>query len=472
MADFALPTTLVRTEFTIAPWAPGQADVVAPYRPALEPAGPLAVGWRGTIGLRPSDPSTVRDMLSFQARLRGNRHRVRINLPDQYKSRPPPPAARARTFMNSATLDGDTLVVSYRSVRWDDVEPWTPDEGSYCTLGDRLYMMDELDTTASTMRMIPAVLPLATVRGPGIQPTPGGGAPTTGIAPPNNTGEGITVFRGSLYESYFGQNNSQVFWTDPYTGTRRRVLTMNGILVDALATVGGNLYAAGRRSGDNNRYVYRLHLDLADPNRNSFDTILTLTAVPNNQFIRGLSEWSVPGSRDVHIYCAVGNNASIFRSTQPFPDRATTSTFASRFTAVTGTTGFSNVSGLSPGPHRDDPLYILDRGLNRIYTWDGNTQETFAVAFVGAPGRANDIALAGCQGIEWFQGQMLVQNFVQGTTPGGLARVNYDVFGADTRIRFGDAFLWARLATGPSVGPVGSAFPTTTFDWVEVPKQP
>ena len=469
MADLTLDPGIKLTELTIDNWGPGQSDVIAPYRPALEASGPAATGWQGTVGLKPVMANRFANdakMLALKARLRGNRHRLRLALPRAYRGATPPPSG-ARLFMTDAIVDAETLLVTYTPQNLGD---WLPSPDSYCNIGDRLYFIDSVDGPNNRLRLLPPVVPLEEARKTGIHPTPGGGAPDTGLASNLQLGQGMGTFRGSLYEAYLGLDRSHVFWTNPLTGTRREVLVFPGN-VDSMGSLGDSLYASIRPVTGTSLVIQRLHIDLADSNRNRAETVLTLTSPPGDR-IAGMAQWSAPGSRDVHLYLAIRGETSIYRSSQPLPARVETATFASYFTALSAPTVSTNVLGLSPGPRPGDPLFILDGGGNAIYTWNGVTRSTFASGEVGAPAGANVIRVTDCHSIEWYRGQLLVHNIPRGTTGAGLARVNYDVPAGVPRVRFATPFVMARLQVGPTVGPVGAQFPSTTFRWIEVPTQP
>ena len=476
MADIALGD-LVVTSLSIEPWTPEQGALVAPYRPAEYPAGPDAAGWQGSVGLAPKtagDPAMQdardRELLALAGRTRGLRHRVRLPVSSHYLSSPPP--ADEQTDMTRAVLGEESVDVVYAAQNWGD---WRPDVGSYLSIGDRLYLLDALDHADTTMTLIPGALPRAAYRPNGIFQVPGGAAPETGLSRTLQSGDGLAVWRGSLYEAYFGPGRSHVYWTDPYTGSRREVLVMQHVAVDSLFSAGDVLYASGRVGAA--RTIYRLDLPFADPARNSFEPVLTLTGVPSggNQRITGLAEWSAPGSRDFHVYLAVNGDTAVYRLTAPLPGRDTTDTWANRTEAVAGLTTSGNVGGMSVGPFGDGRLYVLDAGANRIYTWDGLSRVEYARDYVFATASANGIRVTGCRSIEWFHGMLLVQNQPVGTTNAGLARIGVDPQANLGRIRFGGTgrgkqpFLWVRLRPGP-VGPVGAGFPGVTWSWVEAPR--
>ena len=221
MADLTLPTNLGVTEMTIEPWAPGQSDVIAPYRPAIYDAGPSATGWQGTVGIAPRRGSASsykeadRALGALRGRMRGRKHRVKLPLPPSFASEPPPDGAT--TAVTRARLDNDgSVLLTISPSGWGS---WTPTDGTYFNVGEALYLLDANSTgTPNTIRAVPSVEPLGIRRPRGIFPIPGGGAPA-GV----QRAEGMGQFRGSLYTADLrGGGDADLFWVDVSTGTRPR----------------------------------------------------------------------------------------------------------------------------------------------------------------------------------------------------------------------------------------------------------
>ena len=462
MADLTLPSGVRTTELSIAPWGPGQSDVVAPYGPRLYAGGPAATGWQGTVGLAPQNPAgrpaLDRAMLSLAGRLRGNRHRVRLPLPAAYRSDPPP--ANARASMTSARLVGENVVVTVAPANWGT---WRPSDGSFVTVGDRLYNLVSSDDNDLTLT--PGIVPLGYERPRGIYLTPGGAQPANAVL-----GRGMGVYRGSLYVAYqrTGSNTTDLYWVDVATGTVRRVLE-SADLLNAIGVYGGRLYAGLGFVAGTVR-IARVHIDLADPSRNRITTVLTLTGAPTavGHRLRGLAEWTGPGDSGPKMYLGIEGSRNIFKSKAPPPDVPTTGAWADWFETVTGPTGFTTVQGLSPGPVPGDPLYVLDQGTGTVWTFDGTqTDWSQGDRLAGVQAGGGSVSLYTCYAIEWYRGRLYVlMNDFAGTA--GLARVNFDVPETAASVELANPFVMARLSGSP-VGPTGGGqFPTATFDWVEV----
>ena len=464
MADLTLPSRVDVTEFTIAPWAPGQSEVDLIYKPAMVAAGPAQTGWGGTVRLAPRTggdgdwASADRELAALRGRMRGNRHRVRLPLPKDWAGEAPPNGAT--TALTRATVRGEAVDLTVTPSGWG---AWTPTPGSYMNIGDALYLVDGY--SAGVITAVPGVEPLGLRRSRGIRPTPGGGNPS------NVTTRGLGQYRGSLYSADITSTGSgSIYWIDIASGTRREAVTPANNM-RSLGTAYGNLYANIATSAGTS--LARVSLDLASPDRNftRMQTVLTLTGLPTTgggNRLRGLAEWQAPDDDGPKAYVAVGN--TLYRSNSPFPTRSLTTAFTSFFTAVTGPTGFTRIEGLSAGPGPEDPLYILDAGANKIYTWDGTVQADFAEGTVGATEGPNVLRLSDCQAIEWYRGVLYVGSSGRGTTEATLARVNWDTPADALDFTWTDPFVWARLSGGPS-GPRGRHFPPTTFSWTEVPTQ-
>ena len=463
MADLTLQDRVAVTEFTIAPWAPSQSDVVLIHRPALTAAGPRQTGWHGTVQLAPRTggdgnwSSSDREVVALRGRMRGNRHRVRLPLPSSFAGRPPPEAAS--TSLTSAVLRDGAVRITVAPNAWG---AWIPEAGSYFNIGDALYFLDSYEA-GGVLHALPGVVPLGLRRPRGISPIPGGGAPS-GVT----RSEGLGQFRGSLYEAGLkGGGDADLYWVDVATGTRREVLVgLNR--ARSLATAFGQLFynsAGGRDSSL--RYV---SIDLADPSRNREVRSINFTGLPGGTAnrIQGMAEWQGPDDDGPKLYAGILNG--LYRSSSPPPLSVQSVDWDTYWERITGPTGFSNIAGLSAGPNPGDPLYILDRGLNAIYTWDGTEQREWATGTVGATAGANVVELSDCYAIEWYRGDLYVAATTKGTTSPALHRVNWDTPTTARDISFVDPFVWARLEGGPS-GPVGRHFPPTTFSWTEVPTQ-
>lgn len=455
MADIILPPGVGVTELTIAPWAPGQEDVISPYDPRIEAAGPAATGWTGSVVLAPDpvDGSQDAAMLALRARLRGNRHRVRLPLSRAYRGSTPPDDLTAT--VTSARIVGDAVRVG---VAYVNKGTWNPTDGSFINVGESLYLIDKVE--ADSLDLIPHVEPLAIRRPRGIFPTPGGGAPA------GTDGRGLGTFRGSAYEGAgrSGANDGLVYWVDLATGTRRLALEKGNQPVRALGTAFGYLYA-GHGGGGTSAKITLVDIPYSDPLRNSFIDVWTFSDLGSggSDRIRGLCEWQAPDDSGPKLY--VGKDRFLFRSNEPPPLVPTETTFASAFTQVTGPTGFSRIGGLSPGP--DGKLWILDTNGNKIYTWDGVVQEEILSGTAGAETGPNVIQLNRCWALEWIDGSLYVLQRGQGTTGAGIARVNVDTPATAKNIEFANPFVWAKLLGGATTGPVGHHFPPTSFEWIE-----
>ena len=462
MADLILDARVDTTEFTIAPWAPGQTNVVAPYRPATLAAGPTQTGWSGTVRLAPRTGGdgnwalADRELVALRGRMRGNRHRVRIPLPKAFAGRPPPEAAS--TALTSAVLRDGAARITVTPNAWGS---WLPEAGSYFNIGDALYLIDSYEA-GGVINALPGVIPLGLRRPRGIFPIPGGGSPA-GVLRPSGMGQ----YRGSLYTTDLRGGDADLYWIDVASGTRREV---RGGLTRArsLSTVFGNLYynEAGGRSSTIRRFV----IDLADPSRNTELTVITFTGLPGgtNNRIQGMAEWQAPDDDGPKLYAGIVNK--LYRATMPPTDANQTLDWDTYWEEITGPTGFTTIAGLSAGPNPDDPLYILDRGGNTIWTWDGTQQREWATGTVGAQAGPNVVSLSNCYSIEWYRGNLYVGAAQVGTVAPGVHRVNWDTPTTARDISFVDPYVWARLEGGPA-GPTGRHFPPTTFSWTEVPTQ-
>ena len=466
MADLTLQDRVAVTEFTIAPWAPGQHNVDLIYRPALTAAGPTQTGWGGTVKLAPrtggdGDWTTAdRELVALRGRMRGNRHRLRLPLPPSFAGAPPPNGATATLV--SARLHGETVAVTVTPSGWGS---WTPTAGSYINIGDALYLIDEY-VAGGVLRLVPGVIPLALRRPRGIIPTTGGGNPS------NLETRGMGQFRGSLYTADINPRGGggSIYWVDVASGTRREVVDPANN-VRSLGTAFGQLY--GNVATRGGTAIVRVNVPLADPQRNSLVTVLEMTGLPPTRAqnrLRGMAEWQAPDDDGPKLYAATPT--ALYRSTRPLPPVRTTVAFTDFFEEVTVTTPFTTVTGMSAGPNPGDPLYILDSGVGtgKIITWDGTALADFAEGTVGATDGPNVLRLADCQALEWYRGDLYVGTDGRGTTEAALARINWDTPTTAADISFSDPFVWARLSGGPS-GPVGRHFPPTTFTWTEVPTQ-
>ena len=463
MADLLLnPLVLGVTEMTIEPWAPGQSDVIAPYRPASYAAGPSATGWRGTVGIAPRRgvsptwEAADREFGALRGRMRGRKHRVKLPLPPHFASAPPPIAAT--TTLTRAQLDNDGSVRLYFTA--DSWGNWAPTDGSYFNVGEALYLLDSFTRGSGYLKAVPSVEPLGIRRPRGIFPIPGGGAPA-GVT----RAEGMGQFRGSLYTADLRSGgDSDLYWVDVATGTRREVL--GGLnRARSLASYGGMLIynsAGGRDSSL--RYV---SIDLADPRRNREIRSINFTGLPGgtSNRVQGLAEWQGPDDDGPKLYAGIDNG--LYRAVSPPPLVTESLDWNTYWERITGPTGFSGIAAMSPGPNPGDPLYILDRVLNRIYTWDGVVQREWASGTVGATAGPNIVAISDCFSIEWYRGELYAGAAQKGTTGPAIHRINWDTPADATTITWVDPYVWARLDGGP-VGNVGPHVPEATFNWTEV----
>lgn len=457
MADMILPSELGISQLTIADWAPGQENVVAPYDPTVLSAGPAATSWTGAVRLSARNPhglpSVDRNMLAFRARLRGNRHRVRLPLTKAYRGETPPEDASATA--TAARIDGDVVKVSFSA---NNFGAWTPTAGSFINVGERLYLLHAFEP--AFLDLIPAVVPLAIRRPRGIFPTPGGGAPA------GFDGRGLGMFRGSTYEGggVSGANTGIVYWVDLATGTRRQVLDVGNRPIRSLGSAFGYMLA-GFGGGGSEGTIRLVDLDLADPSRNRLVDLYDFTDLGSggSDRLRGLVEWQGRDDSGPKLY--VSKNNELWKSNAPPTLTLTPGTFASLFTRVTGPTGFSRIGGLSVGP--DGKLWVLDTGANKVYTWDGAVQEEVLSGTCGAEPGPNVIQLNNCWAIEWINGELYVLHRAVGTTGAGIARINIDTPATAVNIEFANPFVWALLSGNARTGPVGHQFPPTIFDWTE-----
>lgn len=457
MADLQLPSTVGVAELSIAPWSPGQEDVIAPYVPRTLAAGPVTTGWTGTVRLAPhrqvDQQAADRSMLALRGRMRGNRHRLRLPLTSAYRGAPPPDDMTATVL--SARRTGETLELR---VSYVNRGVWTPTPGSFCNVGERLYLIDTVGFGAA-LGLVPTAVPLAIRRPRGIWPTTGGAGPS------NFTEDALGTFRGSVYEGGLSPGEGRIFWLDLSTGTRREVISGAGP-VRSLARAFGNLYANETGSGTSSR-ISRVDLDLSDPIRNKLVPVWTfsdLSPRPPDR-LSGMAEWQGPDDSGPKLY--VGRGTTLYRSRTPVPPTLTATTFAAAFEQITGPTGFTSIDGLSPGPNPGDPLYILDAGANKIWTWDGTVQAEWADGTVGATAGPNVVSLNNCRALEWINGSLYVLHSTVGTRGYGVARVNVDTPSTAQSVEFAEPFVMARLSGGATTGPAGHHFPVTSFDWTE-----
>ena len=467
MADLTLDTGQLNVSaFGIDTWAPGQSDVVLPYAPALEAAGPRATGWTGTVRFASTSratggrPGSDRYRISLDARLRGNRHRLRVPLLDakyrRYSNAPDDATAR----VTSARLTEEACEASITPSNFGD---FTFSPGGWINIGDRLYYVDAV--TGNTLSLLPRVLPRAIARARGMQALTGW--PTGGQA------FGLGQFRAALYASYYVSSidATRIFWVDPHTGDHRiaveRVAGAVGRQAGGtgLGSAYGLMWAtAGDRTVPEG-YIYLVTLDSFDPNKNQGRRMLTLTGT-NAHVIHGVAQAQLAGDDDPKIY--VGTTAGIYKLKEgrvlPGVESGTpvTAAWNDWFDLAVAVT---NMRGLSPPPSPGGPLYISTRNL--IQTWDGTTLET---AYTGTLGSLQSPApdLNRSRAIEWFNGELLVQLIGGGSfAPSGIYRVNGDQ--DISAIEFKNPFVMARLAGGPPTARERQ-LPGNTYTWIEVPE--
>ena len=203
--------------------------------------------------------------------------------------------------------------------------------------------------------------------------------------------------------------------------------------------------ASGRDSSL--RYI---SIDLADPRRNREIRSINFTGLPGGTSNRaqGLAEWQGPDDDGPKLYAGIDNG--LYRAVSPPPFTTTSLDWDTYWQRITGPTGFSGIAALSPGPNPGDPLYILDRVLNKIYTWDGVEQREWADNTVGATPGANIVAISDCYSIEWYRGELYVGATRKGTTgprhpPHQLGHASgRDDHHLDEPVRVGASRRWPR----------------------------
>lgn len=471
MADLALDVGRVNlSQFGVDTWAPGQSDVVLPYQPALVAAGPRAASWTGTLrlasthraagGLRASH----RYRIALDARLRGNRHRLRVPLVGDYRCYADAPGAATATVASSR-LTAEACEVT---ITPSDFSEWVLTPGGWITIGDRLYFIDEVQ--ANTLSVLPRVVPRAIARPRGLQAITGWPAGAQAF--------GLGQYRGVLYGSYYLQalDTTRIYWIDPHTGDHRIAISRVAGAVGrqtggtGLGSAYGRMWAtAGVRptsdgAADGTGYLYLCTLDSLDPEKNMARRMLTLTGA-GAHVIHGVSQVQLTGDDDPKIYVATVVGLYRLKAGKVLPGiesgTPVEAEWADWFELVRP---IVNMRGLSPAPSPGGPLYIA--AGDDVLTWDGVTERTVASGTLGslqAPAPNLDRSRA----IEWYNGELLVQIIGGGQrAPSGLYRLN----GADpvSAIEFKAPYVMARLSGGPPTARERE-LPPTTYSWVEVP---
>ena len=472
MADLVLDTGRVNVSmFSIDTWAPGQSDVVLPYVPALDAAGPRATGWSGPVRFA----STVRDpgglgasdeyRLDLDAEMRGNRHRLRLPLSGTRYARyaDAPGAATAR--VTSARLAAEACEVTITPA---DFGAWALKPKGWLNLGDRLYFV--VSVAGNTLMVLPRILPRAIARPRGLQAITGWPAGAQAF--------GLGQYRGALYASYYIQtlDSTRIYVVDPHTGRHRIAIDRVAGAVGrqaggtGLGSAYGHMWAtAGVRptsdgANDGSGYLYLCTLDSADPEKNQARLMLTLTGA-GAHVIHGVSQAQLTGDDDPKIY--VGTTAGLYKlkAGKVLPGvnsaEAVIDSWDNWFELAQAVPG---LAGLSPPPTPGGPLYLVARG--EVKTWDGVTLETLYSGTLGSL-QVPAPSLMRSRAIEWYNGEFLVQLLGGGGhAPSGIYRLNgsTDI----SAIEFKAPYVMARLR---GAAPVlrERKVPPNTYTWVEVP---
>ena len=460
MADFELSSDIVVSELKVRPWAPGQEDVTLPYIAGSAPTGPVATGRTGTVTLGPvadgdasRQAAADRSMQAVQERMQGAYHRVKLLLPENFRSTEAPPDNASATLTN-ARIVGNVCRVTLAQVNWAS---WQPDVESWLNIGDRAYMVVAVEP--GHLDLLPPVIPLGYRRPPGIWPIVGGG----GVPGFRDRGMGRGPNNTLLVGGALTGGEGRVYALDPVTGTRKLVIDGQRA-IRSLGSAYNRVWVNTSIRPFSSR-IEELDMALSDPERNQLvDRVVFSDLGPTGRDrLRGLCEWQGPDDDGPKMYFS--RNNELYKLNAPPSLGLTTGTLAGLATRITGPTGFTRIQGLSGSPWG---LLVLDSGRNTLELWDGVTQTTWLRDTAGAVAGANVIEFADCLSVEYFDGQVLVGYTDVGTTAAGVARVNYDVPASALDVELAAPFMWARLSGGVASGRTELDYPPTTFRFVEV----
>ena len=490
MADLELPSRVAVKQFAIGPWSPEQNVVVAPYESKTDPHGPAAFSFRGRVDLGgkrlPSDGGSWdradTDLAAFVARLGGVYNRVKLPLPVRYRFNPPPDGASA--VIASARIEDQRLIATVTATGFGS---WRPQPGQFFNIGERLYVLESARRRGTIMTLSPPVMPVFLTRPTGLYLSTGGGGADqvetdTGIWAP----AGLGVHRGILFSVWHTltsvnfrgqpQNDRLAFYAiDVATGTRRVVLDTDtsGVAYGAVGSYGGSMYALGTLASDSTvAVIARIDVPSDRPSANRVVEVLRLTGAPSA--LTGMSTWTSPNTPgEPDLYATAGNK--LYRAISSIPGRKGADVAWSSFfneAPNIGGAGYVSFKGLAVTGTDGDPLYLLDTGTARVYTYDGNTVDTYFSVHGGRVGDATKIpSLFRAEAIEWYRGRFYVMTLnvgdvAAGGVPSGLSVYN-DTPATEANVELAEPFVWARLSANALATLTGATAADTSFDWTE-----